>query len=173
MKEIFIAYSKYNKKANEIIYKYIKGMSSEQIKNEISAYYKTIIDTLFHVMISDIKWLNRLSRFYMSSITKDMLGIFITEGKLDLEKVIEKKDMLVETQERIDTDIIKIIEAITENDLINEIEIPWGTSSLRKKLWILLFQWFNHHTHHRGQISVQLDYIGIENDYSSVLDKIE
>jgi uncharacterized damage-inducible protein DinB len=173
MKEVFIAYSKYNQKTNEIVTEYIRSMSPEQIKNEISAYYKTIIDTLIHVMSSDIKWLDRLSRFYKSSITSDVLDKFKTAGQIDIEKVIEKRDILIEIQKKIDIDIIKIIEAISENDFTNDIEIPWRTGSIKRKLWILLFQWFNHHTHHRGQISVQLDCVGIDNDYSSVLDKIE
>jgi uncharacterized damage-inducible protein DinB len=43
---------------------------------------------------------------------------------------------------------------------------------MERPLWQLLMQWFNHHTHHRGQVSVQLDALGIENDYSGLLDKI-
>ncbi len=31
---------------------------------------------------------------------------------------------------------------------------------------------FNHQTHHRGQISVLLDQLGVENDYSNLISKV-
>ena len=39
-------------------------------------------------------------------------------------------------------------------------------------LWKPLLHWFNHQTHHRGQISVLLDLVGVNNDYSSLLPRI-
>ncbi len=43
---------------------------------------------------------------------------------------------------------------------------------VEKEVWKILLQWFNHQTHHRGQISVLLDMIGENNDYSSLLARI-
>jgi uncharacterized damage-inducible protein DinB len=40
------------------------------------------------------------------------------------------------------------------------------------ELWKVLLQWFNHGVHHRGTVSGQLDALGAENDYSSLLPKI-
>ena len=173
MKEVFIAYSKYNQKTNKIILDAIKNMSPEQIKNEIKAFYKTIADTIFHVMSSDRKWLTRLSKYYKSPIIQEQLSVFTINEKMNLNKVLDHIDELTDLRTKMDHDIIKIIEAIPEEDLHKDIEIPWGSGTIKKELWKLLFQWFNHQTHHRGQISVQLDIVGIDNDYSAVLDKIE
>jgi uncharacterized damage-inducible protein DinB len=46
-----------------------------------------------------------------------------------------------------------------------------GQSETRE-LWKLLLHWFNHGVHHRGAISGQLDMLGVENDYSGLLQKI-
>jgi len=40
------------------------------------------------------------------------------------------------------------------------------------ELWKLLLHWFNHGVHHRGTISGQLDSLGVENDYSGLLQRI-
>ena len=40
------------------------------------------------------------------------------------------------------------------------------------ELWKILLHWINHGVHHRGTISGQLDSLGVENDYSSLLPKI-
>jgi uncharacterized damage-inducible protein DinB len=173
MKELFIAYSRYNQKTNRIILDKVISMSPDQMKHEITAFYKTIADTIYHVLFSDRKWLTRLSKYYKSSIILGELDIFKNNEKMNLNKMISNIGELVDTRTRMDQDIIKIIEAIPEEDLQHEIEIPWGAGTIIKPLWKLLFQWFNHQTHHRGQVSVQLEIVGIDNDYSLVLDKID
>jgi uncharacterized damage-inducible protein DinB len=173
MKDVFLAFSKYNQKTNLIIYDYIKSLSPNQLLNEVNAYYKTIIDTVFHVMLSDTKWLHRLSNYYVSSIETEQLSSYIIDGKVNKGKWIDNKDEFIELRKKIDIDIIKIIESIPEDDFTKDIEIPWASGTITKQLWKLLFQWFNHHTHHRGQVSIQLDVLGINNDFSLVLDKIE
>jgi uncharacterized damage-inducible protein DinB len=173
MKKIFTAFSNYNQKTNSIILEKVKTMSPDQIKNEIMVFYKTMADTLFHVISSDRKWLTRLSKYYKSSIIQEDLNVFMNNEKMNLNEVLDNIDVLISTRTKMDHDIIKIIEAIPEEDLYNEIEIPWGSGTIKKEFWKLLFQWFNHQTHHRGQMSIQLELVGIENDYSLVLDKIE
>ena len=43
---------------------------------------------------------------------------------------------------------------------------------IKKEVWKTLLHWFNHQTDHRGQISVLLDMIEIDHDYSSVVTRI-
>lgn len=43
---------------------------------------------------------------------------------------------------------------------------------IEKELWKTLLHLFNHQTHHRGQVSVLLDLIGIDHDYSSLVSRI-
>jgi uncharacterized damage-inducible protein DinB len=51
-------------------------------------------------------------------------------------------------------------------------QIAFGSQNIELELWKLLLQWLNHQTHHRGQLSIQLEIIGIENDFSKIIDKI-
>ena len=173
MKDIFVAFAKYNQRTNSVILQKLREMNEDQIRNHIQAYYSTIADTIFHVMSSDRKWLQRLSKYYESSSIKGDLGKFKDNEKMNLNKVVSNISELSNIREMMDLDIVRMIEQIPDEDLLKEVEIPWGNGTIKRELWKLLLQWFNHQTHHRGQISVQLDIVGIENDYSMVLDKIE
>jgi uncharacterized damage-inducible protein DinB len=173
MKEIFISFSRYNERTNGIIFSYIEKMTFEQISYCIKAYYKNIIENTFHVMNSDIKWLNRLTKFRKTSVSRDELAFFEKDGKVDEYLVFENLRKYIDLRSKIDDEIIDIIDSIEEKEFKENIEIPFGTKTINLELWKILMQWFNHHTHHRGQISIQLDILGIEHDYSLVLDKIE
>ncbi|MBN1409476.1 MAG: hypothetical protein JW969_01435 [Spirochaetales bacterium] len=173
MKQIFTAFSQYNQKTNKIIFDYIRQMSYTEISSQIHAYYKAIGDTISHVMASDLKWLDRLSRFYDSGIDKDCLKIFMENDRINLKNITDKIDDFYMLRLNMDNAIINLIDSIPGEKFSEEIEIPWGKGSIKKEIWKLLLQWFNHHTHHRGQVSIQLDNLGIDNDYTMVLDKIE
>lgn len=172
MKELFVALSRYNQKTNDAIFSKLAAMDAGQLSFPIKAFYRTIVDTVFHVMKSDLKWLYRLSSFLPSSVAKDALDPYMTDGKVDGGIVAAKLQDFVELRRRIDEAMVAVIAAIPEDAFMKNFEIEFGPKMMERPLWQLLMQWFNHHTHHRGQVSVQLDSLGIENDYSGLLDKI-
>jgi uncharacterized damage-inducible protein DinB len=173
MKELFVAFGRYNKKANASIFEAIAVMSADQLRHSIKAYYPTIVDTLFHTLKSDVKWLQRLSSFHESGITKDAAARFMNGEVVDLNRIIEDLRGFAELRTRVDAAMIATIDAIPEGALARDFEIELGPKRITRPLWQLLMQWFNHHTHHRGQASIQLDALGVDNDFSGVLDKIE
>jgi uncharacterized damage-inducible protein DinB len=69
-----------------------------------------------------------------------------------------------------DNRIIKFIDEITQNDLDGMIRF---TTVLENKLNLrigeFLLDLFNHQTHHRGMISLYLEMLGKENDYSNLI----
>jgi uncharacterized damage-inducible protein DinB len=172
MKEIFVAYSRYNRKANAAVFDAIAEMGAEELRHPIKAYYPTIVQTLGHAMRSDIKWLGRLSAFRASPVPKDAASPFSTDDAIDPEKAIAGLGGFVGLRSRVDEAIVAAISAIPEGAFAEDFEIEWGNGTMKRVLWQLLMQWFNHQTHHRGQASIQLDELGVANDFSGVLDKI-
>jgi uncharacterized damage-inducible protein DinB len=172
MKEIFIAYSRYNRKANAAVFDAVSKMGAEQLQHPIKAHYPTIVHTLGHTLRSDIKWLSRLSPFRPSPVPKDAALRFSTGEAIDPGKVAADLAGFVDLRARVDDAIVAVVEAIPEEAFAKDIDIEWGSSRIGRVLWQLLIQWFNHQTHHRGQASIQLDELGIENDFSGMLDKI-
>jgi uncharacterized damage-inducible protein DinB len=172
MKEVFVAFSRYNQRTNAIIFAHLAGMSADQLASPIKAYYPTIVDSVLHVLKSDLKWLGRLSSFRESPVPKDALAPYLKGDGADLGLVTKDLRSFAELRRRVDAAIVELLEAMPEEAFAGDFEIEFGPGRIKRPLWQLLMQWFNHHTHHRGQVSIQLDALGIDNDFSLVLDKI-
>lgn len=174
MKELFIALSQYNQKTNLIIYSHIEKMNKSELGKVSKAYFPSVAHNVIHLLTSDIKWLGRLSQFHQSKINLSHLEAFLNdEGDVDCEKTHKNMKLLLNLRYDVDLIIGEIINSIPSEEYKKFIVMPFGKKTIEKELWKLLLQWFNHQTHHRGQLSVQLDLLGINNDYSLVLDKIE
>lgn len=174
MKEIFVAFSKYNFETNLIICNMLSKSVISDLSKKSNCFYPSIIDSILHVMKSDCKWFSRLSKVstnnYLDIIPIETIHNITIES---VETEVIRLDQLIEIRKNIDTQITNFISSIDEEQFKKKIEIPFGTELIIKELWQLLLQWFNHQTHHRGQISLQFELVGKENDYSTVLGKID
>jgi len=69
----------------------------------------------------------------------------------------------------LDNIILEFVDELEEDDL--EKELKWTNSKgiqFEKKLGVCLIHLSHHQTHHRGMISLYLEFIGKENDYSNL-----
>lgn len=125
---------------------------------EFQTYYKSVLGILSHVVKSDIKWLRRLGaideaeRARLDAVSLDELSIAAFRDELDRK-------------------IIALIESTEDFDAI--VGIDFGGSVRRLRKWEWMQTWLNHHTHHRGNLSVLLDMAGIENDFSGMIGRSE
>lgn len=174
MKELFIAFSRYNRNTNGIICEYLSKTAPDRLLLERESYYPSILHSFLHVMKSDLKWISRLMKLdtgdLSNRIDADAIDSIspesISSGRSTIPEIIAlRKD--------IDLYIVRFISALDEEWFTRSVEIPFGQNSITRKLWELLLQWFNHQTHHRGQLSLQLELIGQENDYSAVIGKTD
>ncbi|HUZ16825.1 MAG TPA: DinB family protein [Spirochaetia bacterium] len=159
MYEMFHALATYNKAANEMVVAHLRAMGPEKALAEHPTYYPNILKTLLHVLRSDIRWTERLPFPGSGKL-----------GKLDVDSLSVEDYLRYRTQ--VDDDIIQVIESRKDADFTAMTRIELGKKVFERPLWQFLLQWFNHHAHHRGQVSVLLDLEGVDNDYSGVLDKI-
>ncbi len=173
MKIIFQSYAKYNKAVNQEILKLVEPMPKEKIFQKSKAYYPAIFDTMSHILNTDIAWLRRFKASLPEN--KALAGSSV----LQLDNETLKKEMegdytkLFKFRKDLDETIIQFVEELDDNKLNAIIKFKnYKGEEIEKELWKLLLQWFNHQTHHRGQISVQLDMLDLFNDYSSMLNKI-
>jgi len=167
----------------------IRTLTDEQWKRQFTGYYKSIRDICSHIYFWDYNELNRCT--YLRKFTS-LEKEFSYQKKLDLYTIHLSKDkheyvdshlissihLLTDSsideyiRMRIDMDnrIIKFINEITIDDLDGSIEF---TTILGKKFnWKideLLLSLFNHQTHHRGMISLYLDMMEKENDFSNLI----
>jgi len=147
---------------NEII----RTLENDEWQKEFKGYFNSIRSMCNHIYIGDFNWLKRFSKL------KDFEFINNSIFNLDIkfsESVFHSKDEYLEKRKILDNYI---------NDFINEIDnIDLGSNLIykdskgneyNKNFGKLIIHMFNHQTHHRGMISIYLEEMGIENDYSNL-----
>ena len=172
MKNIFQALAKYNGSVNQSIIELLKPLDKEKIMMKTKAYYPSIFETLIHNLFADLNWLKRYG-----GVFKESKALNHRIASLD-QKVLRQEfesDYTKLFQYRKETDevMIQFVNELDETKLNSVIKYKnYKGEDQEQELWKPLLHWFNHHTHHRGQISVLLDMVGVDHDYSSLLTRI-
>lgn len=173
MKTIYTALARYNRSVNESVREILTGLSKEQLFKETKAYYHSIFDTCFHQLLSDIFWLKRYKAVFTENTHLKNSELLLKEEKDFREECNSDYKKIFETQKNIDILIEQFIGDCTDENYAHAFKYTnYKGVTTERILWQTLLHWFNHQTHHRGQISVFLDMMGINNDYSSLLPRI-
>ena len=173
MKNIFQALAKYNGSVNRSVLELLERLEKEKIMMKTKAYYPSIFETLFHILIGDLNWLKRFRGGLKESKALSNSKLFSLEEK-ELRKEFESDyTKLYQYRKQVDDVIVQFVNELDEAKLNSIVKYKnYKGEDIEQELWKPLLHWFNHQTHHRGQVSVLLDMIGIDNDYSSLLPRI-
>jgi uncharacterized damage-inducible protein DinB len=183
LKEYFELLVNYNKEANNSLSNIIMNFTEDQWKRQFSGYYKSIHEICSHIYFWDLIHLKRfrLLRDFVSltdkNIGKDFSNNLNEYLKLknELNKIFLNINEHINLRNNLDNIIANFINELTEIDIdaVLKFKTPEGKFEpenglfFEKKMSGLLIHYFDHGTHHRGMISVYLDMIGIENDFSN------
>ena len=173
MKNLFQAFAKYNESVNQSIMELLKPLKKEQIMMKTKAYYPSIFETLLHNLIADLNWLRR----YRDALKENKA---LNNGKpLSLEEKGLRLEFdsdytkFFQYRRQVDELMIQFVNELDEGKMGLIIKYKnYKGEEIEKELWKTLLHLFNHQTHHRGQVSVLLDLIGIDHDYSSLATRI-
>jgi uncharacterized damage-inducible protein DinB len=173
MKTVFQAFARYNGSVNQSVLELVEPLRKEQLMMETKAYYPSIFKTLLHNLIADLNWLKRYRGVLKENKALNSNQLASLEER-NLEKEFESDyKKLFQYRKQVDEIIIQFVNEIDENKLDSMVKYKsYKGEDVEKELWKTLLHWFNHQTHHRGQISVLLDLIGIDHDYSSLVTRI-
>ena len=188
-KRYFELLANYNKNVNNSMNEIIKSLTIDQWGKQFSGFYKSIQDICSHIYFWDYnelnrcKYLRKFNCFDEQFPYEEKLNIYsikISEdGNEYLDKnLISSRNLFLNSSiteyinMRIDLDnrIINFIEEVTLTDLENKIKfITIKGNKFEWRIDNLLLTMFNHQTHHRGMISLYLDMLGKENDFSNLI----
>ncbi|WCL50611.1 DinB family protein [Leptospira sp. GIMC2001] len=145
------AMCQYNQWMNEKIYKVCSGLSDEERKKNRLAFFKSIHGTLNHILLADLVWISRLEvlPFQIKSLDQELYSDF---------------NELQENRMHLDEKIIKLIDSYTNLDLTRILSYK-GIANPKPRqypIWFVLSHFFNHQTHHRGQITTLLSQMGLD-----------
>lgn len=141
--------ARYNRLANELLYDCCARLSDVERKKNRQAFFKSIHNTLNHIMVGDRNWMTRFEGGIASSAHLDAI-------------LYDDFDELRAARVREDERIERFVAGLSEEFLAGE--IAWVNTegkSNRKPTRMLLAHLFNHETHHRGQVHDMLSQAGI------------
>ncbi|MER2492751.1 DinB family protein [Catenovulum sediminis] len=126
------------------------------------AFFGSIIGTLNHVLVGDIIWLKRFAEH--PSELNSLNYVRTLDKPKSLDTILHHEFEALEiTRSKIDL-IIKDFTQELSNDVLSSNLTYSNTKGemFNKNLGYLVQHFFNHQTHHRGQISTLLNQVGID-----------
>ena len=173
MKTLFQAFARYNGSVNRSILELVEPLKKEQIMMKTKAYYPSIFETLFHILIGDLIWLKRYRDILKGNQILNSSPLLSLEEKTLRGEFESDYRRLFHYRKLVDEIIIQFINEIDQNkmDMMMKYKNYKG-EDVEKEIWKTLLHWFNQQTHHRGQDSVLLDMVGVDHDFSSVVTRI-
>ena len=139
----------YNRWMNERMYDCCAGLPDEERKRDVGAFFKSIHGTLNHLLVGDRIWLGRFTGepFVVKSLDQELYADF---ARLRSERATT------------DAAITGWVCARSDDDLAREFSYTTlvNPQSRSHPLWLAVTHFFNHQTHHRGQVHCMITQAG-------------
>jgi uncharacterized damage-inducible protein DinB len=145
------AMTRYSAWMNERLYGLCGRLSDEERKEDVGAFFKSIHGTLNHLLLADRVWMGRFRGppFAPKSLAEELHADF---------------DELRAAREAMDETIAKWVKSLTDEELAGDLTYMSlvDPAPRRYPLWYAVTHFFNHQTHHRGQLTTLLMQRGID-----------
>lgn len=154
--------AEYNQIMNQRIFDASMGLSNTSLSEDKGAFFKSIINTLNHIMIGDILWLKRFSNHPRNYSSLQRMKGFIKAEKLG-QILFDDISVFYEERKKLDTTIIEFCNELNEKDINNSLAyINFKKENHCKKFGYLILHVFLHQIHHRGQVTTLLSQENID-----------
>ena len=142
-------FAHYNRWMNERLYAVCGGIPHSERRLDRGAFFGSIHGTLGHLLLSDRLWLARFR------------GETFPVASLDQE-LYPDWDELCRERERTDAEIERFLGGLGDEQLAAPLVFTSVVESRRRvfPLWLVVAHFFNHQTHHRGQLTTLLSQLG-------------
>jgi len=141
----------YNRWMNDRLYDCCSKLSDEERKRDVGAFFKSIHGTLNHLLLGDRIWLGRFMGrpFVVKSLDQELYSDF---------------PQLRSERKAPDVEISDWSSSLSEGDLAGELSYVSVVNPKPRRipLWVAVTHFFNHQTHHRGQLTTLLVQCGID-----------
>lgn len=158
----------YNKKTNHKMNNFLTALTADQWNRKFGGYFDSVRSMCNHIYVCDFNWLKRFSLLRAFGFIK---GTEIDKGMPFGKMMIGDPKDYIDKRDFLDDKILQFAGEITAGDLERNLEYTNSRGdTYNKNFGGLLLHMFNHQTHHRGMISLYLEEMNIENDYSNLSD---
>ena len=153
--------AKYNQVMNLNIYKLSLDLPEPELRKNRGAFFQSIYQTLNHIAVADIIWLQRFSQLPGHNAALNQICALTTPKALD-EPLCANFNELKTLREWLDRHIIDWTSELTPADMQLTLNYVNSKGQQTKCFAYLLTHFFNHQTHHRGQLSTLFSQLGID-----------
>ncbi|OSM06825.1 DinB family protein [Magnetofaba australis] len=143
--------ARYNRWMNHSIYTAAKGLSDGQRRAQMGAYFGSLHNTLGHLLKTDRAWMGR----FVGHDDNAWQAMDTENWEFNRLWSARKAD---------DAKIVSWAESLNPNWLEQEFTFfsPTYQREFTHPWWVLVAQFFNHQTHHRGQAHALLTRMGVD-----------
>ena len=143
--------ARYSQWMNERVYECCARLSDDERKRDVGAFFKSIHGTLNHLLLGDRIWLGRFTGkpFAITSLAQELYSDF---SELRSERTLT------------DAATVGWARALTTEDFTRELTYTSvvNPKPRRYPFWFAVTHFFNHQTHHRGQLTTLLAQRGLD-----------
>jgi len=160
----------YNQWINERIYRSAAKLNSGALTENLGAFFHSVLGTLNHIVVADIIWLKRFAQHPYGFLALKEVPDLPTPRRLD-SILFTDFSALRTARQRLDATIITFIDELS-NDII---ESPLAYKNTKGQNFTiqmehLLLHFFNHQTHHRGQVTTLLSQLNADLESTDLLE---
>lgn len=150
----------YNNWMNSKVYEAAARLPPTELAQDRQAFFGSILGTLNHIAVADTIWLRRFSTLSVPSAVLAQLAELPAPQALDT-RLFAELEGLAAYRKRLDDLICVWVEALTEDDLHRQLRYATMKGiAANKRLGDVALHFFNHQTHHRGQVTTLLSQAG-------------
>lgn len=154
--------AEYNQWMNNNLYQVVAQLDDEAFNAPKGAFFGSIAGTLNHIMVADIIWLMRFNRHSTGFSSLHSLNDF-PQPKALSSILYADVESLYQARQTLDMMIIGLCAEISHIDLNTTLVYQNTKGQLfNKTLGYLLQHFFNHQTHHRGQVTTLLSQMDLD-----------
>ena len=145
-------FARYNRWQNQAVYAAAAKLPDGTRKRNMGAFFKSIHGTLNHLLVGDQLWLDRFEGVPTSitSLDQELYGDF---------------DVLARQREHADNRLDRFVASLDDERLDGPLKfrrLSGDKAELTLPVALVMMQFFNHQTHHRGQLTTLLMQCGVD-----------
>ncbi len=162
----------YNQWMNARVYAAAGTLSAAELAAERRAFFGSILGTLNHLLVADTIWLKRFARHPAGHAALEPVRRLPDPAALD-QMLFSDLEAMAKQRRMLDDIIVRWADSLTDGDLEHVLHYA-NTRGVEsdKRFFSLVMHFFNHQTHHRGQVSTLLSQAGVDIGVTDLLARI-
>ncbi|WP_437681465.1 DinB family protein [Sorangium sp. So ce131] len=166
--EQYRALARYNVWMNNKLYRLVGELDDAERRRDRGAFFKSIHGTLNHILLADRTWMGRFTGDADRFSSRDASGNVVEITSLGQELYADFTELSRE-REKTDADILAWVNQLEEGALSRDLSYLRSGARHTYPLWFAVTHFFNHQTHHRGQVTTLLTQLGIDPGVTDLL----